>query len=318
MNFGSKIMLKLREFFKKYYKILILIAIILCIIFSVNRSFKKPQKEEKISNSNNISSPVVDTTKEVPTEYKEPINNLIKSFMEYCNNKEYENGYNLLSSDFKKRYISSLSKFKVYVDTVFKSKKIYNVQNYSNTNGIYVYSITIMDDILASGSTNGYNSVEDKFVITKENGELKLALNGYCGYKEINLNSQDKYMEMRIIKKDIKYNSETYTIEFKNKTNNYIILADDTEKNEIILRTSDSSIQCNMTNANLIILPNETVEKQITFNKYFDDGKEDESLILNAIRILPEYSGKEENATKEKKKAIKLYSLTIDLKQDKQ
>jgi hypothetical protein len=73
-----------------------------------------------------------------------------------------------------------------------------------------------------------------------------------------------------------------------------------------------------MTNANLIILPNETVEKQITFNKYFDDGKEDESLILNAIRILPEYSGKEENATKEKKKAIKLYSLTIDLKQDKQ
>ena len=150
-----------------------------------------------------------------------------------CNNKEYESGYNLLSSDFKKRYISSLSKFKIYVDTVFKSKKIYNIQNYSNINEIYVYSITIMDDILASGSTNGYDSIEDKFVITKENGEFKLALNGYCGSKEINVNSQDKYMEIRIVKKYIKYNKETYLIQFKNMTNNYIVLADNTEKNEI-------------------------------------------------------------------------------------
>jgi hypothetical protein len=311
-------MLKLREFLKRYYIILIIIAVALCIMLYVNRSFKKPQKEESVSKSNSISSPVIDTTKEVPTEYKEPINNLIKNFMEYCNNKEYESGYNLLSSDFKKRYISSLSKFKIYVDTVFKSKKIYNVQNYSNTNEIYVYSITIMDDILASGSTNGYNSIEDKFVITKENGEFKLALNGYCGSKEINVNSQDKYMEIRIVKKYIKYDKETYLIQFKNMTNNYIVLADNTEKNEIILKTSSGSKQCDMTNANLVILPNETVEKEITFDKYFDDGKEDENLILNAIRILPEYSGKEENATKEKKKAVKLYSLTIDLKQNKQ
>lgn len=318
MNFRSKTMLKLREFLKRYYIILIIIAVALCIMFYVNRSFKKPQKEENVSKSNSISSPVIDTTKEVPTEYKEPINNLIKNFMEYCNNKEYESGYNLLSSDFKKRYISSLSKFKIYVDTVFKSKKIYNVQNYSNTNEIYVYSITIMDDILASGSTNGYDSIEDKFVITKENGEFKLALNGYCGSKEINVNSQDKYMEIRIVKKYIKYDKETYLIQFKNMTNNYIVLADNTEKNEIILKTSSGSKQCDMTNANLVILPNETVEKEITFDKYFDDGKEDENLILNAIRILPEYSGKEENATKEKKKAVKLYSLTIDLKQNKQ
>lgn len=318
MNFRSKTMLKLREFLKRYYIILIIIAVALCIMLYVNRSFKKPQKEESVSKSNSISSPVIDTTKEVPTEYKEPINNLIKNFMEYCNNKEYESGYNLLSSDFKKRYISSLSKFKIYVDTVFKSKKIYNVQNYSNTNEIYVYSITIMDDILASGSTNGYNSIEDKFVITKENGEFKLALNGYCGSKEINVNSQDKYMEIRIVKKYIKYDKETYLIQFKNMTNNYIVLADNTEKNEIILKISSGSKQCDMTNANLVILPNETVEKEITFDKYFDDGKEDENLILNAIRILPEYSGKEENATKEKKKAVKLYSLTIDLKQNKQ
>lgn len=318
MNFRSKTMLKLREFLKRYYIILIIIAVALCIMFYVNRSFKKPQKEERVSKSNSISSPVIDTTKEVPTEYKEPINNLIKNFMEYCNNKEYESGYNLLSSDFKKRYISSLSKFKIYVDTVFKSKKIYNVQNYSNINEIYVYSITIMDDILASGSTNGYDSIEDKFVITKEDGEFKLALNGYCGSKEINVNSQDKYMEIRIVKKYIKYDKETYLIQFKNMTNNYIVLADNTEKNEIILKTSSGSKQCYMTNANLVILPNETVEKEITFDKYFDDGKEDENLILNAIRILPEYSGKEENATKEKKKAVKLYSLTIDLKQNKQ
>ena len=109
MNFRSKTMLKLREFLKRYYIILIIIAVALCIMFYVNRSFKKPQKEESVSKINSISSPVIDTTKEIPTEFKEPINNLIKNFMEYSQILRMTNFLEYIYLTVKKRkYLAAL------------------------------------------------------------------------------------------------------------------------------------------------------------------------------------------------------------------
>lgn len=320
MNFWLNIRLKVRNFIKKYRIIIILAVIIFTIIFSVNYAFKKKKDIEIFNENANVTEPsqVIDTTDEVPSQYKEPINNLIDSYINYCNNKEYESAYNLLEDDFKNEYFKGIDKFKKYVDTIFKKKRMYNIQNYSNYNNVYVYKVSIIDDLLSTGSTGGYNSVEDKFVITQRDGSLKLALNGYCGSKELNIQSEDKYMKINIIKKNMKYDTVTYIVQFENKTDNYIVLGDGTENNEIVLKVENGAKVCDMTDTNVVIAANSTSTQKITFNKYFDDGKEDESLILNAIRILPEYSGKEENATKEKKKAIKLYSLTIDLKQDKQ
>lgn len=321
MSFWMNIRLKLRNFFRKYYKIIIIVIIAVCIVFSVNYSMKKinenKEVEEKntINNKVEISNQVIDTTDAVPESYKETIHTLIDSFVNYCNNKKYDEAYSLLSDDFKNIYFKDISTFKKYVNTNFKTKKIYNVQNYSNSNNTYIYNVSLIDDILANGSTGGYNTIEDKFVIKAENGTLKLSLNGYCGSKDLNIASKDSYMEINIVKKDMLYNSETFTVEFKNKTNNYIVLGDGTEENEIMLKVTNGTKKCDMTASNLVILPNETVSKEITFDKYFDDGKEENSLIFNAIRILPEYSGHAENAKKEKKNAVKLYSLNINLKQ---
>ena len=69
-----------------------------------------------------------------------------------------------------------------------------------------------------------------------------------------------------------------------------------------------------MTNSNLVVLPNETKTRELTFSKYVYDKQEESSIIFNTIRVLPEFSGDTEKAAKEKEKAIKLYSLTINLK----
>lgn len=320
MNFWTNIRLKVRDFFRRYYKIIIIALIAVCIVFSINYSIKKVNENKEaegkntINNKVEISNQVIDTTDAVPESYKETISNLIDNFVNYCNNKKYDEVYSLLSTNFKNRYFKDITTFKKYVDTNFKTKKMYTIQNYSNSNNTYIYNVSLIDDLLASGSTGGYNTIEDKFVIKAENGELKLSLNGYCGSNDINIESKDNYMEINIVKKDILYNSEIFTIEFKNKSNNYIVLGDSTEANEVMLKVTNGAKKCDMTNSNLVILPNETVTKEITFDKYFDDGKEDTNLIFNAIRILPEYSGNIENAAKEKKNAVKLYSLNINLK----
>lgn len=307
MGFWLNIRLKIRDFFKKHKKKIAIVIIIFGIVIAINRFLATHPEVETPKTTYEPHSPVMDETDDVPEKYKEPINNLIDNYINYCNNKEYENAYNLLSNEFKSKYCKTLDEFKSYVDELYNEKKIYNIQNYSNVNNVYVYRIRLLEDILATGTTNGYEYKEEKIAIKEENGVLKLALNGYIGEEQIGIIAEDEYMKINIVKKDVKYDTETYTIEFTNKTNNYIRLADNTESNEILLQLpNDKRNAKNLQNGNIIILPNYTYTREITFDKYYDSGENATALILNAIRVLPEFSSNIENA-------IKLYSLTINL-----
>lgn len=307
MGFWLNIRLKIRDFFKKHKKKIAIIIIIFGIVIAIDRFLGSHPEVETPITTYDPHSPVMDETADVPEEYKKPINNLIDNYINYCNNKEYENAYNLLSNEFKSRYCKTLDEFKSYVDELYNEKKIYNIQNHSNVNNVYVYRIRLLEDILATGTTNGYEYREEKIAIKEENGVLKLALNGYIGEEQLGIIAEDEYMKINIVKKDVKYDTETYTIEFTNKTNYYIRLADNTESNEILLQLpNDKRNAKNLQNGNIIILPNYTYTREITFDKYYDSGENATALILNAIRVLPEFSSNINNA-------IKLYSLTINL-----
>lgn len=314
MNYWLDIRLKIRSFFRKHKKKIVIILIIWAVIVAINYFLKNRPTIEVPKTTYEPHSPIMDTTDSVPESYKQPINNLINNYIEYCNNKEYENAYNLLSSAYKARYCDNIEDFKEYVNNEFKTKKIYNIQNYSNLNNTYIYKIHILDDILASGTTDEYTYIEDKYVIKEENGILKISLNGYCGSEDINVEADSEYLNIKILKKDIEYDKEIYTVEFKNKSQYFIVLADNTEESEISLQVAqEKREEKSIIGSNLILLPKETETREITFTKYFDDGQSASSLDFNAIRVLPAYSGKQENAEKEKEKAIKLYSLSINL-----
>lgn len=311
MEFWLNIRLKVRGFFKNHKKKIAIIIIIFGIVIAINRFLgNRPEVVTPIT-TYDPHSPVIDKTANVPEEYKVPINNLVDNYVTYCNNKEYEKAYDLLSNEFKSKYCKTIDDFKSYVDELYDEKKIYNIQNHSNVNNVYIYQIRLLEDILATGTTNGYNYKEEKIAIKEENGTLKLALNGYVGEKKLGIIAEDEYMKINIVKKDIKYDTETYTVEFTNKTNNYIKLADNTENGEILLQLPNDKREANnLYNGNIIILPNYTYTRQISFDKYYDSGEEATALILNAIRVLPEFSSNI-------KDAVKLYSLTINLQPNK-
>ena len=314
MNHWLDIRLKIRRSFRKHKKKIIVILIIWIVIFAINYYLKHRTKIVKPQTTYEPHSPVMDETEKVPEKYKEPISNLIHNYVNYCNNKEYENAYNLLSNSYKARYCNNIDTFKAYVDNTFSTKKIYNIQNFSNINNTYVYRVRLLDDILANGTTDEYVYTEEKYVIKEEDGILKISLNGYCGSQDLNIEVEDEYMQIKIVRKDVEYDNSTYTLEIKNKTNYYIVLVDSTTNDEIMLKLpNDQRAAKYRADSNFVILPNETTTREVTFDEYFDDKVDATNLVFNSIRILPEFTGHEETAKQENDNAIKLYSLSIDL-----
>ncbi|MBO5005337.1 MAG: hypothetical protein J6D03_08940, partial [Clostridia bacterium] len=273
MGFWLNLRLKVRDFFKKHKKKITIIVIIVGIVIAIDRFLGSRPVVELPSTTYEPHSPVMDETAKVPEQYKAPINNLIDNYVNYCNNKEYENAYNLLSSDFKANYCDNIEEFKTYVDQLYKEKQIYNIQNFSNVNGAYVYRLRLLNDILATGTTDGYEYKEEKVVIKEENGVLKLALNGYVGEENLGIVAEDEYMRIDIVKKEVKYTSETYTVEITNKTGNFIVLLDNTEMDEIVMKVNGDSRGVNgLENGNLVVLPNSKKTLTLPFDQYYDDG----------------------------------------------
>ena len=154
MKPGTKILLAIRNFWKKNWKIVVIVAVIWIAIIIFNNYLKNKPKETVALNTYNPDQPVIDTSENIPDDKKEEVNTLIDEFFNYCNNKEYQNAYNMLTTDCKKyMYRDSLEDFIEYVDSIYTSKKIYNLQNYSNVGDVYIYNITILDDIMSSGTT---------------------------------------------------------------------------------------------------------------------------------------------------------------------
>lgn len=320
MDFWLNFRFKIRDFFTKYRLIIIIAIIVIAVIFTISfaltaNNARRIARENSIKN---VQTPIIDTNEKLPEGHNDKINELISNYFNYCNNKEYENAYVLLNEEFKSIYFKNIKNFKTYIDAVFATKRMYNIQNYSNVNNIYVYNVRIMDDILATGTTENYQYLEDKFVIKEENGELKLSLNGFCKQEKLNIVAEDEYMKINILSKRISYDKETYVVQYTNKTNNYIVLANGEETAEFCLEIQGQTRVADTSNSNIVILPNETTTKNISFEKYFDDGKTSTQFILNAIRVLPEYSGRSEKLENEMKKAIKLYSRTINLVEDEE
>ena len=320
MNFGGKFILKIRDFFRKYGIIITVIIIGILIVFGVNYALKSGEIKS-ISKRNSVDSfvkPKIDTIQEISDEDKEKIEELIDDYVKSCNDKEYEKAYNMLDDEFKTIYFNDMNKFKSYIDKVFEKEKMYTVENCANINEIYIFNVLISDNnnILATGTTDGYEKkyLEDQYVIKKDNGTFKICLNGFCKQEEINKIVEDDFMKINIVKKIITYENERYIVKITNKTPNYIVLANDDSSGEFVLNISGDMMVSSISDSNIVISPKTTSTKTLIFDKSYTNSKEDTELIFNAIRVLPKYSGNSENLEQEMQNAVKLYSLTIDLK----
>lgn len=316
MDFWLKIRLKVNGFFRKYKNVIILVIIAWAVIIAVNYLLKYINDNKKPTTTYEPNKAVMDDST-VPSKLQEPINEMISKFVQYCNEKDYDSAYNLLDDDCKEYLYTSVDEFKVYVDNVYKTKKVYNIQNFSNVGNNYIYVVRILDDIIATGTNNGgYVYYEEKFVMKNTKDGLKMSIGGFVDKEDLNIVTEDEYLKFNIEYKLIDYETETYVTTVTNRSQYPIILQDNTLNNEIQLnietqkRTAKSE-----TNSLIMVNPGDTKTFKLQFTKFVDDGNDATELIFNAVRVLSSYSGDINLRQQEVDNAIDKYSLNIKLKE---
>ena len=305
--------LKIRRFFKKYKKVMIFIIILWAIIFLVNYVLKNMPKEEipETTYEPNIS---VMTDDEVPKKWQETIESTIDTFVRRCNNKEYENAYNMLSEECKEEVYPTLNSFQKYVDARFKEKRAYSIQNFSNVGKQYIYDVNLMEDLMATGLTGqNFYYDEEKFVFTENDKTLKLSIDGFVRKTDLNMFAEDENLKINIYSKNVFYDHETYKVTITNRSSHPIVIADGSTKNEITLYTGeDNRNEKAVGSYGIVLKPNETKSYTFLFNKYCDDGRAPEYMMFNDIRVLRSYSGNESTKQEELDNAIRRYTLRIN------
>ena len=311
--------LKLIDFVRKHkYKIYIGL-IIITIIIAVNMILGKIKQSEPPSTIYDAHDPIVSGSKVTSKKQQNKIENTIKEYMDYCKNKDYESAYNCLSEICKEyKFKNKLENFKTYIDAIFDGNKVYSIQDYSNKDNIYIYQVSIFENIMATGMNNkkSENTEEEKVVLTKYGDDYDLSVAGLIKVDNEDGVAEDDYMKITIEKKITYYDKIVYKVKIKNKTVNPIVIDRNNENNYIAVslngeyRAETKNVYADNEK---VIRGSQTKEFDIEFPVYFDEAKQPKALVLNKICVLEKYSGIEDNWEKELENAVKTYSLTIDL-----
>lgn len=310
------IKLKMRGFLRKYKKAVIIGIIIWTIIFAVNY-FLKYFVTQKPETTYNPHTPII-SGNSTPNKLQSKIDEVIDAYIEYCNNKEYYEAYNLLTAECKESLFPKYSDFEKYASSIFTEKKIYTVQDYSNVDGKYIYQVKILNDILSTGMTgkDNYSYYDEKIVVSEENGKLKIAVRGYIESKEDIVVAEDMNMKVWIEDMKITYDKTTYTIKIKNKTDYDIVIANFKDNSEVLMdlgtQTREMIKNTESMYRPIIIKMGQTETFDISFDKYYDEGETVGYILFNKIRLIEDYD-REETVESEKERAEKLYSVKIPL-----
>ncbi len=321
-----------RELFSNRYLILAIMAAIiflLLLINTLNNIAKKNNNnlitpEQSIVKQNNTTSKQEIYTPEKTTisgsnvgEKKQEANKtLIDNFINYCNLKQIEQAYNLLTDDCKEEvFFSNIQNFSNnYVNKIFNGKKTYSMQSWVNRDTYTTYKIKIVDDMISTGKiTSQENEIEDYYTVVQDGGEYKLSINNYIAKKEINKEKEFQGIKITVISKDTYKDYESYDIKVEN-LNETSILLDSQEKTDsmYILASNDSKYRAysyEIDKSRLIIEPGRSRTITIHFNKIYSNGAITRAIVFSdIIKNYDEYK-----ETQNKKEYTNRWAISIDV-----
>lgn len=271
--------------------IIIIIIINIIIVYLANRTSENNDGENTIQNTyQNIqqSQTVQDEFNHLAIGSSESVltgdeltNNqinmlkTIEEFTEYCNNGNIENAYNLLSNDCKEEMYNSLNDFKTsYYDKVFGGqRKRVEIENWTEN----IYKVEIQDDYLTTGTYTEKNAIQDYIrIITDDEENYKLNINGYIGKQEINKTATRNNLEITVLYSDTYMNYQTFTYQVKNNFEHTVVLDDGIDLNSMYVADSMNvqypAYTHEIAQANITISPKET--KNITIKYYTNYSSE--------------------------------------------
>lgn len=183
--------------------------------------------------SKNINSTSINNISTINTNYSvitgEEISNdnvqIIEEFIDFCNNKQIEEAYQMLSDECKQVLYPTVKDFLIdYYSKIFKSKKAYACQGWITAKNKDIYRIDFVKDMLATGEPSKTSIVDYYTIVKNENNEDKLNINKFIGVEKINKTTTNNNITVNILEKNIYMDYEIYNIEVINKNNSTVML----------------------------------------------------------------------------------------------
>ncbi len=298
MNF-TDFRLKVRHFFRRNKRLIIIILIIWAIIFFINMILKNMPRELVPETTYEAHTSIMDSGSSTPESLKQPIEDLIAEYVGYCNEGNYQKAFNMLSADCRKyEFQDKVENFMTHVLSKMPIPKKYSIQSYSNVKyggkKLYIYEIKYTDDLLATGLTNStYQFTSENITFYQGDDGLEMNVGNYIYHTDIKSIAENEYLKIDVIDKVVNYSIETYEVKFTNRSNYTVVVSDQQENDEVILRLpnevrSASQIQ------NIVLKPQEDITLKFVFPKFVDDGDESQALTFSSIRVMEKYSGVED------------------------
>ena len=211
---------------------------------------------------------------------------MIDDFINFCNEKNLQEAYDLLTEDCKEELYPTLENFEQsYYNNLFTNgKKNVSVENWVNN----IYKASIKDDFLSTGKYSKENTIQDYITVIDKDNEYKLNINGYIGEKEINKSKEDENVTIEIENTNAYMDYQTYKIKVTNHTDYTMLLDDGVSIDAMYIEDSNgnkySAYTHEINSAELKISPRETKEISIKYySRYGSDKKIDKVVFSRMI-----------------------------------
>ena len=277
-----------------------IIVIIIGVIQLINYFYKIRNEEELRSLENQIQNTTVNynyndvrvddnrssLTGEVISENQETEIGTIDNFINYCNEKNLQSAYDLLTDECKEEMYPMLEDFQEsYYNQVFNnSKKNVSVENWISN----IYKINVNEDFLSTGRYSKEKTIQDYITVVEVDSQYKLNINGYIGRQKIAKSKENNNIIIEVEETDVYMDYQFYKIKVTNHSENTILLDDGVNIEAMYIEDENgnqySAYTHELNEGQLIVSPRETKELEIRYyNKYASEKQIDKVVFSRMI-----------------------------------
>ena len=273
----------------QFWILLIIVALAFIVLQIVNTLVARNNEEEKnmLANRNTYvdktanprpTNTSVLTGEQIP-DVQDTINkNFIKQFVEYCNNDQIQEAYDMLSAECKELLYPTVDVFnQIFIENIFYIDRMYSLQNWFIDNNSYTYYIKYTEDVMATGNVNSDENKGDYITIVKKDDQYYLNISSYVGRQEINKSTSKDNISFTVNWADMYINYTILNFTVKNNTGKTICLdaKEDTEATYIYDKNKVEylSLINENTTESLMVRNQSTKTVNIKFSKMYNQAR---------------------------------------------
>lgn len=300
---------------KLIWYVILIIGFVLFVIKSLNSYYEEEEKDKQIKANeiaiNKQNQEDQEMTEDDYTIESDSIEITMGSFVNYCNKKDVENAYKMLTEECKNAMFPTVEDFEtIYINNIYKTEREYELTKWSTDGNKYTYLVTLYGNILATGNTE--DSTQEYYTFVEDdNGNYKLNVNNYIYGEDRNIEKTINNITIKIGQVDIYDEYEKIKITITNNSSNTISLTGNKYKKNIYLQDSNnitySSLNSKFDSEEIILKPESAQSFIIRFNKgYSATNKANYIVLSDVILDYEDYLNSEDKTNYSNRTSIKM------------